>query len=164
MGEKVGVMQTKNIIQTQANVIKITSLVKGNVVKILEKEYGDTYKTCYGVVLDLLNTGTKTFIQILKYEKSYSDVKAEIKTFSGNDDLTLFPATIEEVKDFFSGAISKLESDIEEDKKKLQDKIEATEKAKAFASGELSKSLSEPEFSEMTQTEFNTKKQELLGE
>lgn len=157
-------MQTKNIIQTQANVIKITSLVKGNVVKIIEKEYGDSYKTCYGVVLDLLNSGTKTFIQLLKYEKSYNDVKAEIETFSGNDDLTIFPATIDEVKEFFSGSIARLEADIEKEKKELQDKIEAVEKAKTFANGELSQSLSEPEFSEMTQVDFNAKKQELLGE
>lgn len=156
-------MQTRNIIQTQANVIKITSLVKGNVVKLIEKEYGDSFKTSYGVVLDLLNSGTKTFIQILKYEKSYGGVKAEIKTFGGEDDLTIFPSTVEEVKEFFSGSIQKLESDIEDEKKKLQDKIEAVEKAKKFANGELSKTLSEPEFTETTQKEFDAKKQELLG-
>lgn len=156
-------MQTKNIIQTQANVIKITSLVKGNVVKIIEKEYSDTYKTCYGVVLDLLNSGTKTFIEILKYEKSYGDIKAEIKTYSGTDDLTLFPATVEDVKAFFSDIIEKLEADINQEKTKLQEKIEAVEKAKKFASGELSKTLSEPEFTDMPQKEFDEKKQELLG-
>lgn len=156
-------MQTRNIIQAQANVIKITSLTKGDVVKIIEKEYQDNYKTCYGVVIDLLNSGTKTFIQILKYEKSYGDVKAEIKTFSGEDDLTMFPATVEEVKDFFSGAIERLKSDIEDAKKKLQEKIEAVKKAQEFASGELSKGLSEPEFTETPQKEFDAKKQELLG-
>lgn len=157
-------MQTKNLIQTQANVIKITSLVKGNVVEIIEKEYSDTYKTCYGVVLDLLNSGTKTFIQILKYEKTYNNVKAEIKTYAGTDDLTIFPATIEEVKEFFSESISNLELTIEDEKKKLQEKIEAVKKAKAFANGELSKSLSEPEFFEISQKEFDQKKQELLEE
>ncbi len=156
-------MQTKNIIQTQANVIKITSLVKGNAVKIIEKEYGDTYKTSYGVVLDLLNSGTKTFIQILKYEKRYNDVKAEIKTYSGEDDLTIFPASQDEVKDFFDNSIARIEESIEEDKKKLQEKIEAVAKAKAFVSGELSKTLSEPEFKEMSQQEFNSKRQELLN-
>lgn len=157
-------MQTRNIIQSQANVIKITSLVKGNVVKIIEKEYSDSYKTCYGVVLDLLNSGTKTFLQILKYEKSYNEIKGEIKTYSGEDDLTIFPSSPEEVKEFFSGSLFSVEKSIEEDKKKLQEKIEALEKAKMFASGQLSKTLSEPEFSEITQVEFNTKRQELLGE
>lgn len=155
-------MQTRNIIQTQANVIKITSLVKGNVVKIIEKEYSDTYKTCYGVVLDLLNSGTKTFLQILKYEKSYNDVKGEIKTYSGEDDLTIFPSSPEEVKEFFSGAIDSVSNQIEEDKKKLQEKIDALEKAKKFTTGELSKELSEPGFNEMTQEEYNSKR-ELLA-
>lgn len=155
-------MQTKNIIQTQANVIKITSLVKGNVVKIIEKEYGDTYKTMYGVVLDLMNSGTKTFIQILKYDKTYGSVKAEIKTYGGEDDLTVFPASIEEITGFFGDVIKNLKEQIEEDKKKLQEKIESTEKAEQFASGELSKSLSEPEFSEMSQAEFNTRQQQLM--
>lgn len=155
-------MQTKNLIQTQANVIKITSLVKGSVVKIIEKEYSDSYKTCYGVVLDLLNSGTKTFLQILKYEKSYSEIKGEIKTYSGEDDLTIFPSSPEEVKEFFSEAIDYVSNQIEEDKKKLQEKIEALEKAKMFTNGELSKELSEPGFSEITQEEYNAKR-ELLA-
>jgi len=78
--------------------------------------------------------------------------------------LTIFPATIDEVKEFFSASIESIKEDIEKDKKKLQEKIEAIEKAEQFVTGELSKTLSEPEFIEMTQQEFNTKKQELLGE
>mgnify|MGYP003539702902 CR=1 FL=1 len=157
-------MQTKNIIKNQANVIKITSLTKGNVIKIIEKEYGDTYKNSYGVVLDLLNSGTKTFIQILKYKVSYSDLNADIVMFSGSDDLTIFPATIEEVQSHFADVVKSMKRKIEEEKEELQKKVEALEKANAFVSGQLSKSLSEPEFSEMTQEDFNQKKQELLGE
>ena len=156
-------MQTKNLIQTQANVIKISTLVKGDVLKIISKKYSDTYETKYGVVLDLMNTGNKTFIQILEYTKDYNSVEAEIKTYAGTDDLTIFPATLDEVKSYFKEAINTVKENIKEKKKELQDKIEALKKAESFANGELSKSLTEPEFLEITQDEFNKKKQELLG-
>jgi hypothetical protein len=155
-------MQTKNIIQSQANVIKITSLKKGDTLKLIKKEYSDSYSTYYGVVLDLLNSGTKSFIQILEYEKSYGEVKTKIKTYSGEDDLTVFPATPDEVKDYMSGTVEYLEDEIEKTKKQLQEKIESLEKAKEFMSGELSKKLSTPEYSEITQSEFEAKRQEFL--
>ena len=66
-------MKTKNIIQAQANVIKITSLVKGDTVKIIKSEYSSN-EIRYGVVIDLMNDGTKTFIEMLEYQESYNDV------------------------------------------------------------------------------------------
>ena len=62
-------MQTKNIIQTVANVIKITSLKKGDVVKMIESGYSSP-ESYFAVVLDLLNDGENTYIELLKYKKN----------------------------------------------------------------------------------------------
>ena len=153
-------MQTKNIIQTQANVIKITSLVKGNVVKIIDDSSSYSTDIKYGVVIDLMNDGSKTFLEILEYKKSYGDVSAEIKLYSGDKELNLFPASVDEVKEYFETTLSYISKSIEQDKENLQKKINGFEKAKQFVSGELSKNLLETSFVEMTQADFDAKKME----
>ncbi len=162
-------MLTKNIIQTVANVIKITSLKKGDVVKMLDKTYS-SIETKYAVIIDLLNDGENTFIQLLQYNVSYSEIKAEIKTYKGSDDLSLFPTTKDEVEEYFSRAVESVDDKIEEKKVELQKLIEANQKAKQFISGELSKTLTEVEYKEQTQDQYNqikvdkeNKVKELMG-
>lgn len=146
-------MQTKNLIQTIANVIKITSLKKGDVVKMIETKYSEP-ESYFAVVLDMLNDGENTFIELLRYKKSYDDVYAEIKLYKGSDDISLFPTDIDELKEYFSSAVNKIEENIKEDKEKLANKISALAKAKEFISGELSKKLTAVEFSEVEQSKY----------
>lgn len=146
-------MKTQNVIQTVANVIKITSLKKGDVVKMIESTYS-TPESYYAVVLDMLNDGEKTYLELLKYKKSYNSVNAEIKLYEGTTDISLFPTSIEELKEHFGDCIKSIEREIIDDKEKLQKKIESLEKAKEFTSGELSKTLSEVEYSEIEQSKF----------
>jgi len=147
-------MQTKSLIQTVANVIKITELKKGDVIKIIEEGYS-TPEIFYGVVIDLLNTGSKSFIQILRYKKEYDNIKADIILINGEKDIALFPASPEEIKEHLQSSILRIEEDINNKKEELQKKIDALNKAKEFVSGETSKQLSEPSFTEISQTEFN---------
>lgn len=147
-------MKTQNVIQTTANVIKITSLKKGDVVKMIESSSYSSPESYYAVVLDMLNDGENTYLELLKYKKSYGDVNAEIKLYKGTDDISLFPTSIEEIKEHFEDCISKIEKGIEDDKEKLQKKIEGLNKAKDFVSGELSKNLTVVEFSEIEQSKF----------
>ena len=156
-------MKTANLIQAQANVIKITSLVQGDVVKILEKDYGDTFKTFYGVVTDLMNNGENQFITIAMYEKNYGGFITKIKTYSGNSELTIFPATIEEVQSHFTEALKSMQSSIETKRKELLEQESSLQIAKEFVNGETSKKLSECSFKEITQKEYNEQKQALLS-
>lgn len=153
-------MQTKTLIQSQANVVRITSLNKGDVVKLVQKEYSST-EVYYGVVLDLLNNGNSTFIQILLYKRSYGDFTAEIKTYSGEEDLALFPANVEEVREHFDSVIQCMERNLITEKKKLQDKVESLSKVKEFVSGESQKKLADASFTEITQHDFDKKKEAL---
>ena len=52
-------MQTKQIVQSSANVIRITKLVKGDIYKRFEQNSDDTY---FGIVTDVLNDGINTII------------------------------------------------------------------------------------------------------
>ena len=150
-------MQTKNLIQMTANVVKITNLKKGDLIKMIEKEYSGC-KTCYGIVLDLLNDGKSSFIEILKYDKSYNEIKACIKTYSGDDDISIFPAKLEELKSDMGDIIKSLSDGIEDNKKELLVKINALKKVKEFASGEMQRKIQEVEYREMTQEEYNNLK------
>jgi hypothetical protein len=153
-------MQTKTMIQAQANVIKITSLKKGDVVKMIEKEYS-SHDVYYGVVLDLLNSGNECFIQILRYKRSYSQIDGQIKTYSGKEEMALFPATVEEVKDHFKEAVEYAKRSVKKKQEELMQEEKALATALEFTTGELAKSLHDASFTEMTQVEFNQKKEAL---
>ena len=150
-------MQTKNIIQSSVNVIRLINLKKGDVFKKISTEsYSDGIS--YNVVVDLFNDGEITSIEVLEYKKSYSDIEAKTKIYSGTDDISIFPATIEEVSEYFDKAIKKIEEDIENKKIELQKEMICLEKAKGFVKGELSKKLTLAEFKEMPQLEYNEEK------
>lgn len=151
-------METKSIIQSAANVVRLVNLKKGDIFKIVGDEGFSGDRTHYAVVVNVLNDGENTFIEVLEYEKSYNEVKAEFKIYKGTDNISIFPTKIEEVKGYFSNAIEGLKTEIEESKKELQNKIESLKKAEEFAEGELSKQLSEAEFKEQTQVDYEKEK------
>ena len=143
-------MQTKNIIQSQANIIRITSLQKGNVVKIINEGYSEP-ELLYGVVLDLFNDGTKTFIQILQYKAGYSGVKSEIKLYSGDKELIIFPAELNEVQEYFQGAIDSIKRSIESKEEELAKARLGLKNALEFVSGEMGKKLTLVSFEEASE-------------
>jgi hypothetical protein len=147
-------MKTVNLVQAETNIIRITSLKIGNVIKILEKEYNDTFKTLYGVVTNLYNTGNQSFVEITQYEKSYRDVSATVKVYSGNQDLLIFPATIEEVESHLETAIKGMEDKYLEKARELEKEKTAISRAKEFVNGETSKKLTEASFESITQEQF----------
>lgn len=146
-------MQTKNLIQASANVVKITRLNIGDTVKLVEDTYSSP-EIYYGVVIDLLNNGEKSFVQILRYKKSYNTIDCEIKTYAGDKDCTIFPATVDDIKDHLKDSIDRIEKDVKDEERKLSDKKLALQKAKEFVSLEYSKKLQSASFKEITQNEY----------
>lgn len=151
-------MKTNSIIQSVANVVRITQLKKGDVYKRLTDSSYDSDKIQYGVVVDILNDGEKTFIEAIEYKKSYSDIEATIKIHRGNDDISIFPVELDEVEKYLQGSIESIEKKIEEKKKELYQLSEGLGRARQFVSGELSKKLTMPDFKEMSQSEYNEQK------
>ncbi len=153
-------METKTLIQAQVNVVKITALKKGDVVKLIEKTYSDN-EIYYAVVIDMLNTGKESYLQLLRYKQSYGDITAEIVTFDGEKDLAILPATIKEVAEHFERAIDSMKVKIKVAKETLQKDINAMKKLEHFSTGELSKKLTEASFEEITQKVYNKRLEQL---
>jgi len=146
-------MQTKTLIQSSANILRITDLQKGNTVKVIKKDYSDN-KIFFGVVTDLLNSGESTFIELLLFEKSYNDLKGKVVVYDGKDDIALFPATVEEVETDLSDALKLLARDIEKSEDELLKKKNAYEKASEFVSGKMQKKLQSTSFEEITTRQY----------
>lgn len=96
-------MQTQNIIQASAKIVRITELKKGNVIKYVDEQYSST-EMRMAVVSDILNDGTKTFIELVSFKKDYhAGIKLEKRLLKGMDDVAIFPATKEDlIADFQS--------------------------------------------------------------
>jgi len=151
-------MNQQNLIRASANVVKITNLKVGDVVKQIEaSNYDDGI--FYALVTDILNNGEDAFITLTRYKKSYSGIDCGVKTFSGKQELNIFPATVDEVKEHLNEAIEKIARDIENEQRTLDGKRKALENTRQFISMETSKKLTECSFRELTQLEYDKIKQ-----
>tara|TARA_R110000851_G_scaffold314266_1_gene476222 strand:- start:365 stop:859 length:495 start_codon:yes stop_codon:yes gene_type:complete len=154
-------MKTKTLIQSQANVIKISSLNIGDTIKIVDDSLSYSIDINYGVVIDILNNGEKTFFQILSYKKEYNGVSSSIKTHGGDKDLNIFPASPDEVRDYLEESVKELSDKLEKEKEGLNIKIEALNKTREFLSGDMSKALKSASYTEVTQSEYQKEKIQL---
>ena len=146
-------MQTKTLIQASANILRITELQKGCTVKVIKKEYNDN-KMFYGIVTDLLNSGEKSFIEILLFEKSYGELKGKVELYEGNTDIALFAATVEEIESSLKDSLESLQRQINKDEQDLRNKKIAYEKAEQFVSGSMQKQLQSTSFEEVTTEQY----------
>lgn len=112
-------MDVKTLIQPTARAIRVVELEKGTVYKRIVKEYNDSYKVMYGIVLDILNNGTEAYIDVLEVDKSYGGYKFEFRVLGSTKDLNLFPTTKAEVSEFFHETRESVLHEIEETREKL---------------------------------------------
>lgn len=145
-------METKQLVQASANVIRITHIAKGNIYKRFDTNYDYTY---YGVVTDVLNDGTNTIITATEYKKSYNSIDVENRVLRNKNDYILFPATLEELTLEFDSAIKRKRDEIETYQEKILDNNKIIAITERLLSGEMQKELSTPQFRELTQTEFD---------
>jgi hypothetical protein len=149
-------MQTKQIVQTSANVIRITNIVKGNIYKRFDDNY-----TWYGVVKGVHNDGEKTIIEATEYRNGWSSIEMQDKVIKGDQDFTIFPAELSDFQGEFNGAIGRLEDKIVKAKEEIAKSEQQIEFTKRLVSGELQKELSVPEYKELPQSEFNQLKAQI---
>ena len=149
-------MQTKNLIQPTVNVVTITELAIGNPIKLIKKDYSDS-KIYYGIVLDLLNSGTETHVHLLTYEIRYGDITANYMLFNGSQEVEIFPATEEEIAEKLKDAVRSMRTTFEKAERDLVAQQEKLEMAESFVNGELKKKIVATKYEVMPQHEFNTK-------
>lgn len=144
-------MEVKNIIQSSARIIKITELSVGNVVKFIKESSYSKPEVKFAIVSDILNNGEKSFVEFVSFKKDYNKgVELEKETFSGKEDLALFPANKEdiltsykEIKERASKEIADKEEELNGMKENLLWLETAIEKNKA-------ENLTSPKFEELT--------------
>lgn len=149
-------MQTKNIVQASANVVRITNLQQGDIYKRFD-DSGYSRTTMYGVVKAIYNDGEKTFVEAVEYKKSYRDLEASLYVMRGDNDVSIFPATLEEIQEEFDSAEKGIEQAISDKREEILKLEKALDTTKQLISGELQKQLQQPVFKEMTQAEYNAK-------
>jgi hypothetical protein len=153
-------MQTKNMIQTNVNVIRIVNLKVGDIYKRFDDSSSYSDNISFGIVKGIFNNGEKTFLETIEYKKSYSSMEASIKIWGGEKDIAIFPATIEDIQNEFDGFVEKTEKEVLDLQKQIANKKKIIEDSNFLLSGELQKTLQAPDFKEIPQKEYNQIKAE----
>ena len=150
-------MNTQQIVQTSANVIRIGNLQVGDIYKRYNDSSYDN-SMFYGIVKSIDNNGEQTFITATEYKKSYSKIEASLFIIRGDKGVSIFPCTIEEVKQEFGNVVSGVEKEIETLEKSIVEKKQIIKDTTALLDGTLAQSLQSPEYRELSQVEYTQKK------
>ena len=145
-------METKQIVQASANVIRITKLVKGDIYKRFDDNY-----VYLGIVENIYNDGSNAIIESTEYRNYYSSLEVKQNILRGDKDYVLFPATLDDFNLEFDEMERSLTRKIDDAEKTIKETQKAIEITRSLRDGTLQKSLRSPDFIEMTQDEFNSK-------
>lgn len=137
-------MDVKTLINPSVKAIRVVDLQKGTVYKRIVKDYSDSYKVKYGVVLDILN-GEETFIDVVEVDKSYGSAKFDFTVLGAKSDLNIYPTTKEELAEHFDGVEESIKKSIEDAKE------EVAKKEKGL---EMFRDLAKNRFAKITNTAF----------
>lgn len=137
-------MDVKTLINPSVKAIRVIDLQKGTVYKRIVKDYSDTYKVRYGVVLDILN-GDQTFIDVVEVDKAFGSPKFDFTVLGEKSDLNLYPTTKEELTQHFEGVEDSIKKAIEDAKEEV---------AKKEAGLQMFQDISANKFAKITNTAF----------
>lgn len=106
-------MQVQNLVQVNAQVVRITELAEGSVYRRLTEKssYDKTLEIRYGVVTGIVSNGEVTAVTVMEFSDEYGSTPAP-RVFRESDDLALLPCSVEELREVISTQISRQESSI----------------------------------------------------
>lgn len=87
----------QTLVSTTANIVRIVSLKPGDVYKRLEESSYGGATMQIGIVSEVLNNGDRCAVTAIEYKGSYGGVEVETRVFTDKANVTLFPATPDEV-------------------------------------------------------------------
>lgn len=134
-------METRTLIRSSADVLRITSLQKGDVYKrLVESEHGGSDSVLMGVVTDVLSNGEKCAISVIEIGcDQWGAFTVRVANFAGARELAIFPASVDEIQTFMADAIERARDDVE--RKELATARTVLERLERIASGDMSKDL-----------------------
>ena len=137
-------MNTTQLIQSSANVIRITKLKPGDLYKRFDiKETYSEDKTYYGIVAAIHNDGKNTIIQSTEYAQGYNNIEAKNKIIRGTEEIAIFPCTLEEFNLEFATCKEMLIRSIETHKEAIASKNNKIQELDNLISREKQKQLTE---------------------
>jgi hypothetical protein len=146
-------MQTKQAIQTSANVIRITSVSAGDVYKRFDNDYDD--RTYYGVIKAVHNDGINTIIEALEYCYKYSSIDIQHKIIRGEKDYVIYPSSPEELNLEFGKAIEEKERQIKARNNENEKDQKVIDDVQSIMAGDMQKKLKAMSYKELTQEQYN---------
>lgn len=154
-------MQTKNIVQTSANVIRITSIAAGNVYKRFDDSYSkDIF---IGVVKAVHNDGERTFIEATEYKTAYHGVDVSQKIITDKEDAHLFPSSPEELNTVLLEGKRSIERKVEDAEKEIAKNKKLLLEIEGLVNGTKLTELSASSYSEQTQAQYTERKSAFLN-
>ena len=155
-------MNTKQLVQSSVNVIRITSINPGDMYKRFDDSSSYSNDTFYGIVKGVHNNGEKTVIETTEFKRSYSSLDISNKIFTDkSENFVVFPATLEEFNLEIKGVTERKENEIERKKEEIKKLEQEIIDIKKIESGEMLKGLKEMSYKEITQTQYEAKKLEI---
>ena len=143
-------MQTKNLVQTTARIIRITELAIGNIVKMVEESSYSGATVKFAVVSDILNNGDKTFVEFVSFSKDYlKGIKLEKTTYAGDKELNLFPANKEDLLTSYQEIKEKTTKEIAEKEEELVAMKQNFDWLEKVIEKDKAQNLSAPKFEEL---------------
>lgn len=108
-------MQVKTLINPSATIVRVAEVRKNDVYKRIEKpSYGDE-RLVYGKVIDILASDEEAAMVALEFVPvDYSTgIQAVVRTFKGDTEIALFPATVDEYVLHLHAAVDAQERTVE---------------------------------------------------
>ena len=146
-------METRQAIQSTANVVRITTIKTGDVYKRFDANYDD--RVFFGLVTQVHNDGKNTIIEATEYRYSYSSLEVDYKVLRGEKDYILFPSSPEELNLELDKAKNSSKRKLEEAEANIIKEQKLLKEIEGLISGETQKKLKAMSYKELSQAKYN---------
>jgi len=142
-------MKTATLIQPYAEVVRVTTLRRGDVYKRLEDKSASTYNESdglvFGVVTDVLDNGEQTAVTAIEVSReTLYETRVKLRTFAGGRDVAIFPATPDEVRLHLADGLEQARTEVERAERSLSDARHKLSSLEDINNGDLAKRLRPP--------------------
>lgn len=144
----------KNLIRNNATIIRITELHRGDLFKFIEKSAYGSPVLRYAVVNDILSDGKDAFIEALTIQADWSTTHVEKRLFHGDENLNIYPASIEDLKQDLKNCFKLIENSVATKEKELKEAQDNVLFVKNLLNGTLQYKLQCVDFQEISQSQL----------
>lgn len=118
-------MKVNTLIKPSAQIIRIAEVSTGDVYKRMHTPTYGTQGIVYGVVIDVLHNGEEAILTGLEFSpvEYGNDIAPTVRTFKGDTEVTLFPASVMEYRHALTEAIKIQQKAVDTQEREWQAKL-----------------------------------------